>query len=139
MEKREETKNFFELEWFRVRTEKSKNEPCSSHATIKISVDGKETIDAAEGTGPVSAIDNALRKVLSGIYKTDLDAMCLVDYNVHVINGGKGSASKVRVSIESQDEYRRWTTIGTSEDIIEASWQALADSFRYKLAKNGKK
>ena len=127
---------FFKLLSFRVYVEKNESQPCSAHVTIKVSVDGEEEITTAEGVGPVYALDNALRKVLSKFYKTDLDSMRLIDYNVCKINGGKGAASKVRVSIESSDEYKRWTTIGISEDIIEASWQALSDSFRYKLAKN---
>ncbi len=128
-------KPLFELKSFRVHIEKDKDYPCSSHATIKISVGDKEEITAAEGHGPVGALDNALRKALEKFYVTDLDSMHLVDFKVRVIDGGKGTAAKVRVLIESRDEDDIWSTIGASEDIIEASWQALADSFQYKLAK----
>jgi 2-isopropylmalate synthase len=123
----------FELESFRVTIEKDKDRPCTAHATIKISVGDKHEITAAEGFGPVSALDNALRKALGNFFP-DLDAMRLVDFKVRVIDGRDGTAAKVRVLIESRDHDQLWSTIGVSEDIIEASWQALADSFQYKLA-----
>jgi 2-isopropylmalate synthase len=100
---------------------------------MKISVDGKEEITAAEGYGPVSALDNALRKALDRFFP-DLDTMRLVDFKVRVIDGNRATAAKVRVFIESRDQDQIWSTIGVSEDIIEASWQALADSFQFKLA-----
>ena len=130
------TKQFqplFELESFRVTIEKDKDQPCSAHATIKISVEGQEEITAAEGSGPVSALDNALRKALDKFYP-HLDSMQLVDFKVRVIDGRDGTAAKVRVIIASRDQDNIWSTIGVSEDIIEASWQALADSFHYKLS-----
>ena len=123
----------FELESFRVTIEKDKDQPCSAHATIKISVNGKKEITAGEGYGPVSALDNALRKALDKFYP-DLDTMRLVDFKVRVIDGSRGTAAKVRVLIESRDQNEIWSTMGVSEDIIEASWQALADSFQFKLA-----
>jgi len=123
----------FTLESFRVTIEKDKDQPCSSQATMKISVGGKEEITAAEGYGPVSALDNALRKALDRFFP-DLDTMRLVDFKVRVIDGNRATAAKVRVFIESRDQDRIWSTIGVSEDIIEASWQALADSFQFKLA-----
>jgi 2-isopropylmalate synthase len=123
----------FELESFRVTIEKDKEKPCTAHATVKISVGGKQEITAAEGYGPVSALDNALRKALDRFFP-DLDTMRLVDFKVRVIDGTRGTAAKVRVLIESRDQDQIWSTIGVSEDIIEASWQALADSFQYKLA-----
>ena len=123
----------FRLESFRVTIEKDKDRPCSSQATVKISVGEKQEITAAEGYGPVSALDNALRKALDRFFP-DLDTMRLVDFKVRVIDGGRGTAAKVRVFIESRDQDEIWSTIGVSEDIIEASWQALADSFQFKLA-----
>jgi len=130
----EQFKPLFDLESFRITIEKNKNQPCSAQATIKISVGDKEEITAAEGMGPVSALDNALRKALDQFYP-DLDAMQLVDFKVRVIDGRAGTAAKVRVLIESRDRDDIWSTVGVSEDIIEASWQALADSFQYKLGK----
>jgi 2-isopropylmalate synthase len=129
-------KPLFDLESFRVTIEKNKDRPCYSHATIKISVQGSvEEITAAEGSGPVSALDNALRKALNHVYANILDPVHLVDFKVRVLDGRDGTAARVRVLIESRDEDSLWSTIGVSEDIIEASWQALADSFQYKLSK----
>ncbi|MFO7859669.1 MAG: citramalate synthase [Desulfosalsimonas sp.] len=125
----------FELESFRVTVEKEKDRPCRSHAMIKINVEGIEEITAAEGHGPVSALDNSLRKALNNVYRNVLDPVHLVDFKVRVLDGRDGTGAKVRVLIESRDEEAIWSTIGVSEDIIEASWQALADSFQYKLAR----
>jgi len=128
----------FELESFRVVVEKDKERPCYSHAMIKIRVDDKTEITSAEGDGPVSALDNALRKALATIFP-QIDDMHLVDFKVRVIDGMDGTDAKVRVLIESRDKNNIFSTIGVSEDIIEASWQALADSFQYKLSlDNGK-
>ena len=126
-------KPHFALESFRVTIEKDQDQPCSAHATIKISVGDKKEITAGQGYGPVSALDNALRKALDKFYP-DLDTMRLVDFKVRVIDGTRGTAAKVRVLIESRDQNEIWSTMGVSEDIIEASWQALADSFQFKLA-----
>jgi len=123
----------FELESFRITIEKNKSQPCSAHATIKISVNGTYEITAAEGDGPVSALDNALRKALDKFFP-DLDTMHLVDFKVRVMDGRDGTASTVRVLVQSRDQDQVWNTIGVSKDIIEASWQALADSFQYKLS-----
>ena len=131
----EQFQPLFDLESFRVSIEKDKDQPCTAHATIKISVGGRREITAAEGLGPVSALDNALRKALGQFYP-DLDAMRLVDFKVRVIDGREGTAARVRVMIESRDHEDIWSTIGVSEDIIEASWMALADSFQYKLEKD---
>ena len=132
-------KPHFELESFRVTIEKDKDDPAHSHAMIKITVDGEEEITAAEGDGPVSALDNALRKALYHVYADILDPVHLVDFKVRVIEGREGTSARVRVLIDTRDEESIWSTIGVSEDIIEASWQALSDSFQYKLArlKNG--
>ena len=127
----------FELESFRVEVEKDKERPCYSHAMIKIRVDNTTEITSAEGDGPVSALDNALRKALTTIYP-QINDMHLVDFKVRVIDGKDGTDAKVRVLIESRDENNIFSTIGVSEDIIEASWQALADSFQYKLSLDNK-
>ena len=126
-------KSRFDLESFRVVVEKDKERPCYSHAMIKIRVGDKTEITSAEGDGPVSALDNALRKALSAMYPTVND-MRLVDFKVRVIDGSDGTDAKVRVLIESRDTKNIFSTVGVSEDIIEASWQALADSFQYKLS-----
>jgi 2-isopropylmalate synthase len=130
----------FTLESFRVTLEKDGDAPTSSHATIKISVEGEEEITAAEGDGPVNALDNALRKALYKFYP-EIREMGLVDFKVRVIDGREATAARVRVNIETRDPREIWSTIGVSENVIEASWQALADSVEYKLLKvrNGKK
>jgi len=131
----EQFEAMFDLDSFRVTIEKNRDQPCYSHATIKISVDGQiQDITAAEGDGPVSALDNALRKALNKVYPRVLDPVHLVDFKVRVLDGTDGTAARVRVLIESRDEESIWSTIGVSEDIIEASWQALADSFQHKLS-----
>jgi len=130
----------FTLESFRVTIEKNRDAPSFSHATIKISVEGEDEITAAEGEGPVNALDNALRKALHKFYP-EIDEMGLVDFKVRVIDGREATAARVRVNIESRDPREIWSTIGVSENVIEASWQALTDSVEYKLLKvrNGKK
>ncbi len=128
----------FELESFRVIVEKDQERPCYSYAMIKIRVGDKIEITSAEGDGPVSALDNALRKALTYIYPK-INDMHLVDFKVRVIDGMDGTDAKVRVLIESRDENNIFATIGVSEDIIEASWQALADSFQYKLSLDNNK
>ncbi|MFO7459241.1 MAG: citramalate synthase [Desulfatiglandales bacterium] len=129
----------FNLESLRVTIEKNRSGPSSSHATIKISVADDYEITAAEGDGPVNALDNALRKALHKFFP-QVDEMKLVDFKVRVIDGSDGTAARVRVQIESRDAREIWSTIGVSENVIEASWQALVDSVQYKLSKvlNGK-
>lgn len=129
-------RRFFELEGFRVVVE-HRNGKLISEATIKLKVNGVEEHTAAEGDGPVNALDNALRKALSDFYPT-LSEMHLSDFKVRVLDEKAGTAAKVRVLIQSQDSKDSWWTIGVSENIIEASWNALVDSIEYKLLKNRK-
>lgn len=126
-------KPFFNLEGFRVIVEKLERETPIAEATIKINVLGKDEHTAAEGDGPVNALDKALRKALARFY--DISGMRLVDYKVRVIDPGEGTAAKVRVLITSTDGRRVWRTVGVSTNIIEASWQALVDSVEYYLFK----
>ena len=127
-------KPFFTLEGFRVIMEK-RDHRLISEATIKIHVNGIPEQTAAEGDGPVNALDNAIRKALRRFYPT-LSQMHLTDFKVRVLDEKAGTAAKVRVLIQSQDEHDSWGTIGVSENIIEASWQALVDSIEYKLLKD---
>jgi 2-isopropylmalate synthase len=128
------SKEFFELDGFRLITEKrGVNEP-SSEAVIKLRVDGKEEHTAAEGVGPVSALDRALRKSLTTFFPCIRDIR-LTDYKVRVLNPKGATDAKVRVLIESSDGHDTWGTVGVSENLIEASWQALVDSIAYKLKK----
>lgn len=127
-------KPFFELVNFKIIGEQPYRVGQSSSALIKVIVDGKEEITAAEGDGPVNALDKALRKALEVFYP-QLSNVYLTDYKVRVLDGGCATASKVRVLIESTDGESIWTTVGVSTDIIEASWIALVDSIEYKLIK----
>lgn len=129
-------KRFFDLEGFRVVVERHSDKRITSEAIIKVKVKGAKEHTAAEGDGPVNALDNALRKALKDFYPT-LSKMHLSDFKVRVLDEKSGTAAKVRVLIQSQDDLDSWSTIGVSENIIEASWQALADSIEYKLLKDG--
>jgi 2-isopropylmalate synthase len=108
----------------------------TTEATVKLRVGSKVEHVVAEGDGPVNALDNALRKALVPTYP-QLGEMGLVDYKVRVINSTEGTAARVRVVIESRDENEVWSTVGVSENVIEASWMALVDSVEYKLLKEG--
>lgn len=131
-------RDFFELEGFRVIIEKKGESRMTSEATIKLCV-GKELEHTASlGDGPVNALDSALRKALKKFYP-NLSEMHLTDYKVRVLDEKEGTAAKVRVLIQSQDKTDSWWTIGVSENIIDASWQALVDSVEYKLLKDSKK
>ena len=125
-------RKFFDLEGFRVIIESEEDGTLRSEATIKVSVDGVREHTAADGDGPVNALDNALRKALEKFYPT-LKDLSLTDFKVRVIDARQGTAAKVRVLIESRDPGSEWGTIGVSENIIEASWEALVDSIEYKL------
>ena len=93
---------------------------------------------AAVGDGPINAIDNALRKALEKFYPSLKDVK-LLDFKVRVLTAGEGTAASVRVLIESGDKTDKWGTVGVSENVIEASWQALVDSIDYKLYKDEKR
>jgi 2-isopropylmalate synthase len=128
-------RKFFDLLGFRVIVEKRRDEgEPLSEATIMVKVAGHVEHTAATGDGPVNALDNALRKALEKFYPV-LKNVKLHDYKVRVLQPGKGTAAKVRVLVESGDAQERWGTVGVSENIIEASWQALVDSIEYKLLK----
>lgn len=125
---------FFELEGFRVIIEKrGHEEPCLTEATVKVKTpEGQTELTVAEGDGPVHALDGALRKALTAFYP-GIEDVRLRDYKVRIIDGDLGTAAKTRVLIESTDGKRFWGTVGVSENIIEASWQALVDSVEYVL------
>lgn len=126
---------FFELKDFKVIvSEPSSVNERNSTAMIKVKVGDQEEITAAEGDGPVNALDNAVRKALVRFYPC-ISEMKLTDYKVRVLDSTSATAAKVRVLIESTDGNEVWTTIGVSADIIEASWKALVDSIEYKLGK----
>ena len=122
----------FNLIRYQVSVTEASNETNHCTALIKIAVGDETEITVAEGNGPVHALDMALRKALLRFYPA-IEPVKLVDYKVRVLNGEDATASKVRVSIESTDGSKTWRTVGVSEDIIDASWQALADSYEYIL------
>ena len=107
-------------------------------AIIKITVGDRTEITAAEGDGPVHALDGALRRVLEGFYP-ELSGVHLTDYKVRVLEPQKATGAKVRVLLESSDESGSWTTVGVSTDVIDASWIALVESVEYKLMKEEEK
>jgi len=126
-------KPLFKIEAYRVVSEHPTGETIAcSHAWVKVHVDGQEEIAAGEGDGPVNAMDGALRRALKHFYP-ELQEVRLTDYKVRVIDGNAATAAKVRVLITSSDGKQSWTTVGVSEDIIDASRAALVDSIEYKL------
>lgn len=126
-------KPFFRLEGFRVIVEKrGPDVPTLAEATIKVTVDGKTKLAAAEGDGPVNALDQALRQALTSFYP-EISKVQLRDFKVRILDGKDGTAAKTRVLIESGDGRSLWGTVGVSPNIIEASWQALVDSVEYVL------
>ena len=126
-------RSFFELEGFRVIVEKrGKDQQCLSEATVKVRVNGEVEQTVAEGDGPVDALDGALRKALMRFYP-EIAKVFLTDFRVRILDPEEGTAAKTRVLIESSDGTSRWGTVGVSENIIEASWEALVDSVEYKL------
>ena len=127
-----EYEKVFELKGFRIIVEKHGEQPTFSEATIKLAVDGEEELTAAEGDGPVNALDSALRKALGRFYP-EIREFKLVDYKVRVLEENRGTAATVRVLIETSDGRTSWGTVGVSENIIEASWQALVDSLEYGI------
>jgi len=130
---------FFKLHGFRVIDEKRRaDETPHAEATIKLEVKKEIEHTAAEGNGPVNALDRALRKALERFYPS-LAEVKLLDFKVRVLAGTQGTSAKVRVLVESGDGVDRWGTVGVSGNVIEASWQALVDSLEYKLYKDSKK
>jgi 2-isopropylmalate synthase len=125
----------FERLHYRVNVETAAGQGTVTEASIKLKVNSHTEHVVAEGDGPVNALDNALRKALAVAYPS-LKEMQLVDYKVRVINSAEGTAARVRVVIESRDHADVWSTVGVSENVIEASWLALVDSVEYKLYKD---
>ena len=125
----------FDLIKYHVTVEKSATGSLVTEATVKLKVGDKVEHVVGEGDGPVNALDAALRKSLENFYPSIKDVH-LIDYKVRVVNARAGTAARVRVIIESRDKKCVWGTVGVSENIIEASWQALIDSVEYKLQKD---
>ena len=125
----------FERLNYHVSVETDHDGQTTTEATVKLRVGNQVRHDVAEGDGPINALDAALRKALNGDFP-GLQSMHLVDYKVRVINSEAATAACVRVIIESRDDQDIWGTVGVNENIIEASWDALVDSFEYKLYKD---
>jgi len=130
-------RTFFKLEGFRVSVERGGPQaPSLSEATVKLTLpDGRRMHPAAEGEGPVDALNAALRKALEETYP-ELRTVHLEDYKVRILDGEAATRAKTRVLIESRDEETSWDTVGVSENIIAASYQALVDSIEYKLLRS---
>jgi 2-isopropylmalate synthase len=128
---------WFETVHYRVNIEVDRDGAPITEATVKIKVGDTVYHTAADGDGPVNALDGALSKALLPVFPA-LHDMHLMDYKVRVVNAREGTAARVRVVIECRDKTDVWGTVGVSENIIEASWQALADAIEYKLFKDRK-
>jgi 2-isopropylmalate synthase len=127
---------FFEVKGFQVHCDLIEGkETTNSVATIKVAVNGENILAAAEGNGPVAALDAALRKALVNFYP-HIAAFELTDYKVRILNGHTGTAAKTRVLVESGNGQQRWTTIGVSTNILEASYQAVVEGLEYGLLLN---
>jgi 2-isopropylmalate synthase len=122
----------FEIESYRVHVEERTGDEPLAEATVKVVTEGTRHIESAEGQGPVGALDNALRKALSNDYP-QLDDMELEDFRVRVLDRSVGAGAVVRVLIDMSNGEREWTTVGVSENIIEASWEALVDGYSFGL------
>jgi 2-isopropylmalate synthase len=126
----------FELESFRVTTEKREGSRVETEATIKVVVDGERYVEVAEGNGPVNALDKALRGAI-GARHPHLADVELTNYKVRILDEAHGTGAITRVLLDSTDGQREWGTIGVSENIIEASWEALVDSLAYAFQPRG--
>jgi 2-isopropylmalate synthase len=126
----------FELESFRVTTEKRQGSRVETEATVKVVVDGKRYVEVAEGNGPVNALDKALRAAI-GSRHPHLAEIELTNYKVRILDESHGTGAVTRVLLDSTDHRREWGTIGVSENIIEASWEALVDSLAYAFQPRG--
>jgi 2-isopropylmalate synthase len=124
---------FFTLRDCHVHCDMLSNDNQSrSLATVKVSIKGQDILEAAEGNGPVSALDAALRKALTRSYP-EISSFHLTDYKVRILDGGAGTAAKTRVLLECSNGHQRWTTVGVSANIIEASYQAVVEGLEYGL------
>jgi 2-isopropylmalate synthase len=124
---------FFEIKGFQVHCDLVEGKETSNAlATVKVAVNGKDILEAAEGNGPVAALDAALRKALINFYPQMVEFE-LTDYKVRILNGHTGTRAKTRVLVESGNGHQRWTTVGVSTNILEASYQAVVEGLEYGL------
>ncbi len=125
-------KRLFEIKGFQVHCDKGKEETVNSLATVKVTVNGQDILECAEGNGPVSALDLALRKALQNFYPAISD-FHLTDYKVRILDGGAGTSAKTRVLVEFSNGQDRWTTVGVSGNILDASYLAVVEGLEYGL------
>jgi 2-isopropylmalate synthase len=128
-------KELFHLKQFHVHCDivQDGKMPCTNAlATIKVMVNNQDLLEVAEGNGPVSALDKALRKALGNFYP-QVANFHLTDYKVRILNGNAGTSAKTRVLVESSNGEKRWTTVGVSTNIIDASYQAVVEGIEYGL------
>lgn len=128
----DQTPEFFRLESFRIIVEKREDGAVTTEATIKVHVNDERLIQTAEGNGPVNALDNALRLAIERKYP-HLRDIHLVNYRVRILDEDRGTAAVTRVLLDSSDGHDSWGSVGVSENVVEASWQALVDSITYGL------
>ncbi len=125
---------FFRLEAFRVSTEKGFSGPALSQAELTLHIAGRSYSSTASDPGPVHAIDDCLRQTLAAFFPM-VKTVQIRDYKVHVLGAHRGAAARVQVDVQCTDGVSAWTTVGVSENILDASWQALADSYRLWLVR----
>ena len=125
-------RQFFALESFRIIVDKREDGAVVTEATIKVRINGDRIISTAEGNGPVNALDKALRQAIEQKYPRLTD-IHLVNYSVRILDGDRGTAAVTRVLLDSSDGEESWGSVGVSENVVEASWQALVDSINYGL------
>ncbi|MEG3918830.1 citramalate synthase [Microcoleus sp. T3_A4] len=125
-------KRLFEIKGFQVHCDKGREETVNSLATVKVTVNGQDILECAEGNGPVSALDAALRKALRNFYPAITD-FNLTDYKVRILDGCAGTSAKTRVLVEFSNGQDRWTTVGVSGNILDASYQAVVEGLEYGL------
>ncbi|KAB8318014.1 citramalate synthase [Tolypothrix campylonemoides VB511288] len=124
---------FFEIKGFQVHCDLVEGKETSNAlATVKVAVNGRDILEAAEGNGPVAALDAALRKALINFYP-QMASFELTDYKVRILNGHTGTRAKTRVLVESGNGHQRWATVGVSTNILEASYQAVVEGLEYGL------
>jgi len=127
--------SWFDLEGYRVVIEKSGGAD-RSEAIVRLRLGEQRVVAVGEGVGPVHALDQALRKALSELYP-QLATIHLVDYKVRILDGRAATSAVTRVMLTSADHDGEWTTVGVSDDIVTASWEALADGISYGLLRAG--
>lgn len=125
-------RRLFEIKGFQVHCDKGREETVNSLATVKVTVNGQNILECAEGNGPVSALDAALRKALRNFYPAITD-FNLTDYKVRILDGCAGTSAKTRVLVEFSNGQDRWTTVGVSGNILDASYQAVVEGLEYGL------